>query len=207
MFLLAPNSMCRRRTQFTEKYTWDVSSWVLSPKRWKHSLWAHKDSTGRNNRRKIQRHPCWTPVRAPVSCRNCCFLRAKDLPNGSFGLLLWSRLWTAKSQDWSERNLPRPSNNKLFIPNPLLPSTDLLACANNGSPPPRLCTFFTNPASFKAEGKEPRIRSGLESISHRKNHHQTQWIYFVLFAPRAKRGFVRKELLVVPADTKLPSPL
>ena len=44
---------------------------------------------------------------------------------------------------------------------PSTPSTDLLACANNGPPPPPLCTFFTNPASFKAEGKEPQTRYGL----------------------------------------------
>ena len=52
----------------------------------------------------------------------------------------------------------------------------------NGSPPIQLCAISTNPASLKAEGKEPQIQSGLWKSNTSKKRHQTQWTDFVVFA-------------------------
>ena len=52
----------------------------------------------------------------------------------------------------------------------------------NGSSPMRLWAISTNPASLKAEGKEPQIRSGLWKSTTSKNRHHTQSTEFVLFA-------------------------
>ena len=116
----------------------------------------------------------------------CDFPRGKDIPNGSFGFLHCSLLWAKKSLASQAKNPLRPSKKKPFIPDTLLLITDLLACAKNVSPPIQLCAISTNPASLKAEGKEPQIRSGLWRSNTSKNRHQTQWTDSVLFARRAQ---------------------
>ena len=81
----------------------------------------------------------------------------------------------------------------------------LIKHSRRESPPRWLFAISTNLVNLRAEGKEPHIRS--ETVRHRKNHHQPQnepILYYLKNGP--KRGFVCGDLLVVPADTELPSP-
>ena len=69
-----------------------------------------------------------------------------------------------------------------------------------GSPPMQLCGTSTNPESLRAVGMEPKIRSGLcksTTLKKRSPNPLNRFCIFLHDGPR--RGFVREELLVVPA--------
>ena len=134
----------------------------------------------------------------------CGCPRAKDLPNGSFGFLLWSLLWT-RSHSLTCKNPLRSSKKRPFIPSPPPLITDLFACARHDSPPRRLCAIFTSPASLRTKAKE-----ATHPIWPFKVYHIVKTISkpdepildYLHHGP--KRGFVCEELLVVPTDTELP---
>ena len=81
------------------------------------------------------------------------FLRAKDIPNGSLGFLLWSLLWAEKSLASQAKNPLRPSKKRPFIPNPLLLMTDLLAWAKKWLPSDAAESYLYQPGELEGGGK------------------------------------------------------
>ena len=127
--------LCRSRERFRENFqtrAFEMATAFASGP----GAWVHGRCHRRDGKTQTKNSP-WAhraSVRAPVCCRSYSVDR--------------------KETFWSHRKKP-------FIPSPLLPPTDLLACAKNGFPPPlRLWAISTNTASFKVEGKERQTQSG-----------------------------------------------
>ena len=83
----------------------------------------------------------------------CDFLRAIDIPNGSFGFLHRSLLWAEKSLASQAKNPLRPSKKKPFIPNPQLLITDLLAFAKKWHPSDTAVRYLYQPGELEGGGK------------------------------------------------------
>ena len=83
----------------------------------------------------------------------CDFLRAKDIPNGSFGFLFWSLFWAKKSLASQAKNPLRPSKKKPFIPDPLLLITAMLASARKWLPSDTAVRYIYQPGELKGGGK------------------------------------------------------
>ena len=103
----------------------------------------------------------WKDITAPLlsACSGtsmvlkCNLLKAKDIPNGSFGFLYWSLLWAEKSLASQAKNLLRPSKKKPFIPNRLLLITDLLVCGKKWLPSDTAVRYLYQPCKLKGGGK------------------------------------------------------
>ena len=115
--------------------------------------------------------------------------RVKDLPNGSFGLPLWSPPWTAQSL---AEATTEATKGRLFK-NLRLFTTELSGWTKNGSPP-RRWSYLYQPGELEGETKVYRIENPITKPN--------EPILYYLHNGH-KRGFVREELLVMPTKPEL----